>query len=114
MKLVFAVIQPHKLSAVLMALEDVAIERMTICDAQGYDVHQDEVLSGQHGPDDRIYRKLLIEIVVNDDFLQPAIDSLSRAAKTGSVGAVGDGKLFVVPVEEAIQLDDARRGREAV
>lgn len=114
MKLVSAIIQPPKLPALLAALENVAIERMTICDAQGFDLHLDECESSRDSSDCTLYRKLLIEIVVNDDFLPRAIDVISQAARTGSTGAIGDGKLFVMPVEEAIQINDARRGREAV
>jgi nitrogen regulatory protein P-II 1 len=113
-KLVSAIVQPPKLPALLAALENVAIERMTICDAQGIDVHSDECTAAGAPSDPTLYRKLLIEIVVNDDFLPRAIDVISHAARTGSSGAIGDGKLFVVPVEEAIQINDARRGCEAV
>ena len=114
MKLISAIIQPPKLAALLAALENVAIERMTICDAQGFDLHVGECEELSEPADPTLYRKLLIEIVVNDDFLPRAIDVISHAARTGSGGALGDGKLFVVPVEEAIQINDARRGREAV
>ncbi len=114
MKLVSAVIQPPKLQAILAALESVAIERMTICDAQGFDLHADECLDVGLAADDTLYRKLVLEIVVNDDFLDRAIDAISHAARTGSAGAIGDGKLFVVHVDDAIQINDARRGPGAV
>lgn len=112
MKLVSAIIRPPKLEAVLAALEDVAIERMTICDGQSYDNPRGQRESTS--ADDLLVRIVNLEIVVNDDFVERAIEAICAAAKTGSDGASGDGKLFVFPVEEAITLDDQSRGPQAV
>jgi nitrogen regulatory protein PII len=112
MKLVSAIIRPPKLEAVLAALEGVRIERMTICDGQSNDNPGGECESRL--PDDLLMRIVILEIVVNDDFLERAIDAIGTAARTGDEGLDGDGKLFVFPVEEAIQIDDESRGPQAV
>ena len=114
MKLVSAIIRPPKLPAVLAALEDMEIQRMTICDAQGFERHDADLSATSAVPTGRLFRKLNVEIVVNDDFVARAVDAICAAAKTGSDGAIGDGKLFVFPVEDTIQIDDQKRGPQAV
>jgi nitrogen regulatory protein P-II 1 len=61
-----------------------------------------------------LLRKVVLEIVVNDDFLDRTIETIIHTARTGSVGTIGDGKIFVVPAEQAIQINDAARGPGAV
>ena len=115
MKLVTAIIQPTKLSAVREALDKVEVTRMTICDAQGFGRQK-----GQTGADlepegtARLLRKVVLEVVVNDDFLQRTVETIISVARTGPEGTVGDGKIFIVPAEEAIQLNDAARGPGSV
>lgn len=115
MKLVYAVIQPTKLKIVQDALAQVGVERMTVCDATGF--------ARQRGQTERyrgveyqslLLRKVALEIVVNDDFLDRTMDTLIAAARTGPDGNIGDGKIFVLPLDEAIQLSDGVRGPEAV
>ncbi|MHB8900517.1 MAG: P-II family nitrogen regulator, partial [Thermoguttaceae bacterium] len=59
-------------------------------------------------------RKILLEIVVNDDFLQRTIDAIVNVARTGVEGNIGDGKIFVMPALEAIQINDGAHGPGAV
>jgi nitrogen regulatory protein P-II 1 len=115
MKLVLAIIQPTKLQAVREALAKIEVERMTICDAQGYGRQrgQTELYRGIEYKT-RLLRKVAIEIIVNDDFLERTIDTVMNVAITGPDGNIGDGKIFVLPVEDAIQINDGRRGKEAV
>ncbi len=61
-----------------------------------------------------LMQKVVLEIVVNDDFLERTIHTIVHAARTGPQGNIGDGKIFVVPVEEAIQIEDGSRGPGAV
>ena len=112
MKLISAIIRPPKLEAVLAALEDVAIERLTICDGQAYDNPRGECDSS--GAEDLLLRIVNLEIVVNDDFVERAIEAICTAAKTRSDEPTGDGKLFVFSVEEVITIDDQSRGPQAV
>jgi nitrogen regulatory protein P-II 1 len=59
-------------------------------------------------------RKIALEIMVNDDFLERTVDTLMEAARTGPEGQIGDGKIFVLPALETIQLFGEVRGPEAV
>ncbi len=115
MKLVIAVIQPTKLSAVREALEKIEVMRLTICDAQGFGRQrgQAETFYGCEYAT-RLLRKVVLEIIVNDDFLERTIDTIVGTARTGSDGTIGDGKIFVLPAEQAIQINDAARGPGAV
>jgi nitrogen regulatory protein PII len=115
MKLVLAIIQPTKLQPVREALAKIEVERLTICDAQGYGRQrgQTEMYRGVEYKT-RLLRKVALEIVVNDDFLERTIDTILDVAITGPGGNIGDGKIFVLPVDNAIQINDGRSGKEAV
>jgi len=114
MKLVIAIIQPTKLKAVHEALEKIEVTRMTICDAQGFSWHgRPDTYRGREVRT-KVLRKICLEIVVNDDFLDRTVETILNVARTGLEGAPGDGKIFVVPVEETIQIRDGRRGPGAV
>jgi nitrogen regulatory protein P-II 1 len=114
-KLVIAVIQPTKLDAVLAALEKVEVTRMTIYDAQGFGRQrgQTEMYRGREYRT-MLLRKVALEIMVNDDFLERTIETVSNAARTGPEGNIGDGKVFVLPAEQTVQISDGSRGPGAV
>jgi nitrogen regulatory protein P-II 1 len=61
-----------------------------------------------------LLRKVALEIAVNEDFLERTVETIGRVARTGPQGAIGDGKVFVLPVEEVIRLSDTVRGPMAV
>ncbi len=115
MKLVVAIIQPTKLNAVKEALARCGVERMTVCDAQGYGRQrgQAQMYRGREYKIEML-RKVEIEIVVNDDFLDRTIETIMTVARTGPEGTIGDGKIFVLPVEETIRISQTVRGPEAV
>ena len=115
MKLIIAIIQPPKLSAVREALAKVEVFRMTISDAQGFGQQRGraEIYRGG-GHATMLLRKVVLEIVVNDDFLDRTVDAIISAARTGPEGSIGDGKICVLPADEAIQIDDGQRGPGAV
>lgn len=115
MKMVIAIIQPTKLTAVHEALENVDVHRLTVCDGQGYG-QQRGWTEAQPGPDyeTTLHRKIALEIVVNEDFLARTLDAISQVARTGPEGAIGDGKILVVPVERTIRLSDRSEGPGAV
>jgi len=114
-KLVLAIIQPTKLSAVREALEKVEVARMTVCDAQGFGRQRGrtEMYRG-HEYATTLLRKVALEIVVNDDFLERTVETIVATARTGPEGTIGDGKIFILPADEAVQIDDAARGPGAV
>jgi nitrogen regulatory protein PII len=114
-KLVIAIIQPTKLSAVREALEKIEVARMTITDAQGFGRQRGrtEMYRG-HEYSTQLLRKVVLEIIVNDDFLERTISTIINVARTGPEGNIGDGKIFVTPADQAIQIVDGARGPGAV
>jgi nitrogen regulatory protein PII len=115
MKLILAIIQPTKVKAVQEALAHIGVERMTVCDAQGYG-RQRGRKEMYRGVEYKSYllRKVALEIIVNEDFLDRTVETITNVARTGEEGNIGDGKIFVLPCEEAIALGGNYRGPEAV
>lgn len=115
MRMVIAIIQPTKLTAVREALAKIGVTRMTVCDAQGFGRQrgQTEVYRGNEYKTN-LLRKIALEIVVNEDFLDRTVDTLTSVARTGPEGSIGDGKIFVFPAEEAVDIGCVVRGPEAV
>jgi nitrogen regulatory protein P-II 1 len=114
-KILFAVIQPTKLEAVRAALDRIGVTRMTVCDSQGYARTRGRTAMYRgHEYKTHLLRKITLEIVVNDDFLDRTIDTLLEVARTGPMGNLGDGKIFVVPLDEAIDISNTGRGPQAV
>ncbi|HEY6564662.1 MAG TPA: P-II family nitrogen regulator [Pirellulaceae bacterium] len=115
MKFVEAVIQPHHLTAVLAALERVNVERLTVLDGHSHrqpERHRDEHFGGWPGAS--MLRQVILEIVVNDDFLERTLEAIRNAARSGPLGREGDGKIFVLPVAETVQIGGTDRGPGAV
>ena len=115
MRLITAVIQPTKLSSVRDALEEHGVERMTVCDALGYGRQHGQKASFR-GNEYRVdlLRKIVLEIAVNDEKLESTIALIRNTALTGSEGEIGDGKIFVMPVAEVIDIAGGKRGTRAV
>ncbi len=115
MKLILAIIQPTKLDALRDALVKIGVERMTVCDAQGYGRQRGQTAM-YRGVEYQInlLRKIALEIVVNDDFLERTLDTLEQVGRTGTHGEIGDGKIFVLPVERAIRIGQMTEGPGAV
>ena len=115
MKLVMAIVQPTKLEPLREALAKVGVTRMTVCDAQGYARQRGrtEMYRG-HEYKTNLLRKVELEILVNDDFLERTLETIVNVARTGPDGNIGDGKIFVLPVDEVIRVSDTTRGKEAV
>lgn len=115
MKLVIAIIQPTKLRAVQEALARVGVERMTVCDAQGYGRQRGQTAM-YRGVEYKtsLLRKVVLEIAVNDDFLDRTLETIETVARTGPEGNIGDGKVFVLPVEQTYRIGGLVEGPEAV
>ncbi len=115
MKMVIAIIQPTKLKAVQEALTRIGVERMTVCDAQGYGRQRGQIAT-YRGVEYKtnLLRKVAIEIVVNDDFLERTIETIELVARTGPDGSIGDGKIFVLPADDAYRIGGLVSGPEAV
>lgn len=115
MKLIIAVIQPTKLSAVREALTKIEVTRMTVCDAQGYGQQRGRTAMYRgYEYHTQLLRKVELHIVVNDDFVDRTLAAIETVARTGPEGTIGDGKMLVVPVHEAIDIANATRGPGAV
>jgi nitrogen regulatory protein PII len=115
MKLIVAVIQPPKLEPLREALDRLGVTRMTIADSQGYARQRGRsAMYRGHEYKTHLLRKVTLEIVVNDDFLERTIDAIVEIARTGPEGTIGDGKIFVLPMDEVVDISNASRGPQAV
>ena len=115
MKLIIAIIQPHRLEAVKQALADVEVFRLTVMDVQGFGRQrgQAEVYRG-HEFSVNLLRKVQLMIGVNDAFVEPTIEAIIKGGRTGPAGEIGDGKIFVLPMEDCIRIRTGERGGEAI
>lgn len=114
MKLIIAIIQPHKLDDVKVALNKNEIFRLTVSDVQGYGQQKGfkEVYRGAEFTVNLI-RKVRLEIAVNDNFVDPTVKALLESARTDG-GKVGDGKIFIVPLEDVIRIRTGEKGKDAI
>ena len=115
MRLVIAIIQPPRLQAVRDALERIGVERLTVCDAQGFGRQRGQTAT-YRGLESKtnLLRKVMLEIVVNEDFLERTIETIESVARTGPEGSIGDGKVFVLPVHQVYRIGTTTTGPEAV
>lgn len=115
MKLIVAIIQPNKLEAVKAALTEVEVFRLTVTDCQGFGRQkgQTEVYRG-HEIAVNLLRKVQLMIAVNEDFVEPTIDAIIQGGRTGEKGEIGDGKIFVLPMEDCVRIRTGERGPEAI
>ena len=112
MKKIEAIIKPFKLDDVKAAVHELGIQGLTVTEVKGF---------GRQKGHTELYRgaeyvvdflpKIKIEIVVADDMLDKAVEAITQAANTGRIG---DGKIFVQPVQESIRIRTGERGDEAV
>lgn len=114
MRLVLAIIQPTKLRAVQDALAKVGVERMTVCDALGYGQQRGQAAGAGIASEPVLLRKVTLEIAVNEDFLDKTVATICRVARSGTGGSIGDGKVFVLPIEDVVRLSDTVRGPEGI
>ena len=112
MKLIIAIIKPFKLEEVKEALSSIGIEGMTVTEVKGFGRQKGhtEIYRGSEYTVDFL-PKVKIEIVVTDDMVTKTIEAVVKAAKTGKIG---DGKVFVLPIEEAVRIRTDERGDAAV
>lgn len=115
MKLIIAIIQPSKLEDVKAALTEVEVFRLTVMDVQGFGRQKGhtEVYRG-HEISVNLLRKVQLQIAVNEEFVEPTISAIIKAGRTGEKGEIGDGKIFVVPLDDCIRIRTGERGSEAI
>jgi nitrogen regulatory protein P-II 1 len=114
-KLIIAIIQPNRLEAVKQALTEVEVFRLTVVDCQGFGRQRGQV-AAQRVPDSslNLLRKVQLQIAVNDDFVEPTVNAIVVAAKSGDKGQIGDGKVFVLPMDDCLRIRTGERGPEAI
>jgi nitrogen regulatory protein P-II 1 len=112
MKKIEAIIKPFKLEEVKSALSEIGVEGMTVTEAKGFGRQKGhtEIYRGSEYTVDFL-PKLKLDIVVGDELAGAAIDAIIKSARTGKIG---DGKIFVMPVEEAVRIRTDERGARAV
>jgi len=115
MKLITAIIRPEQLDDVQHFLDDQGFDVMTVSDVRGWGRQRGllEVYRGQE-VEERLVSKLKLEIAVNDDRVEAAIDAIVRGARTGETGRVGDGKIFVQRLDECIRIRTGETGVQAI
>lgn len=112
MKMIIAIIQPEKLEAVKQALFNAEVYKMTVsrvrgCGQQaGYSEHYRGQVKQVN-----LLEKIRVEIAVNDEFVEPTVKAIIKAAKSGNIG---DGKIFVMPLEQCIRIRTDETGNIAI
>ena len=114
MKLITAIIRETKLDKVRQALIEAEITRITVSRVSGHGQQRiEEMYRGQKIVPDLI-PKIKIEIAVNDAFVDITVETIINAARTNGEGAVGDGKIFIAPLEECIRIRTGESGGKAL
>ena len=112
MKLISAIIKPFKLDDVRAALSELGVSGMTVTEVKGF---------GRQRGHTELYRgaeyvvdflpKVKLEIIVKDEMVAPVVEAITKAAKTGRIG---DGKIFVVPIDDVVRIRTGERGSDAI
>ena len=112
MKLIIAYIQPHKLNDVKQELYKAEVYKMSVTNSLGcgQQMGYTETYRGAI-TEVNLLKKVRLEIAVNDNFVKPTIDAIIKGARTGEIG---DGKIFVIPLEECIRIRSGETGRVAI
>ena len=112
MKKVEAIIKPFKLDEVKEALNEIGIQGITVSEVKGFGRQKGhtELYRGAEYVVDFI-PKIKMEIIVNDDIVAKVLETIEQAAKTGRIG---DGKIFVTPIDEVIRIRTGERGEDAL
>jgi len=112
MKKIEAIIKPFKMDDVKEALNEIGVQGMTITEVKGY---------GRQKGHKEIYRgaeyivdfvpKIKLEIVVSEDLAESVVETIQKSAHTGKLG---DGKIFIVPIEQAVRVRTGEKGQDAI
>ena len=112
MKKIEAIIKPFKMEDVKEALTEVGVEGMTVSEVKGFGRQKGhtEIYRGSEYTVDFL-PKVKFEIVITEDRVQRAVDAIVQAARTGKIG---DGKVFILPIDDAIRIRTEERGEAAI
>jgi nitrogen regulatory protein P-II 1 len=114
MKLITAIIKQEKLDTVREALIEAEITRITVSRVSGHGRQRDEEIYRGQIVVPNLLPKIRIDIAVNDEFVKITVDTIIKSAKSGEDGDVGDGKIFVTPLEECIRIRTEETGGTAI
>ena len=112
MKMVTAIVKPFKLDEVREALSGIGVQGITVTEVKGFGRqkgHTELYRGGEYTVD--FLPKIKVELVVSDELADKAVQAIVEAANTGRIG---DGKIFVLPIEEAVRIRTGERGPDAV
>jgi nitrogen regulatory protein P-II 1 len=114
-KLIVAIIRPEKLEDVQQALNERDVYLMTVSDVRGCGRQRGytEVYRGTE-VQIQLVPKLKLEIAVNEAFVEATVEAIVHAARTGDTGNIGDGKIFVLPLEDCVRIRTGERGPMAI
>ena len=115
MKYIIAIVQPQRLPEVQAELYAAEVDLITVSEVLGHGRQKGvtEVYRG-HKESGNLLRKIKLEIAVNDSFAEAAIKAITKGARTGEDGKIGDGKIFVLDLEETCRIRTGERGGEAI
>jgi nitrogen regulatory protein P-II 1 len=115
MKLIIAIIQPHKLESVKSELYKEEVNLITVSEVLGHG-RQKGVAEVYRGVKEtgNLLRKIRLEIAVNENFVKKKIKAIIKGAKSGEKGETGDGKIFVVDLLDCIRIRTGEKGKEAI
>lgn len=112
MRQIVAIVRPARFEAVKKALQDLNVQGMTVAEVSGHGKQKGHtVVYRGVETETRLLPKIRLEVVVNDPFVEPVVDAICRSARTGEVG---DGKIFILPVEDVIRIRTGERGEESL
>lgn len=114
MKLIVAIIQPHKLDQVHGALTDAGITRITVNRVSGHGRQEGEEFYRGTRVIPSLLPKIRLDIAVNDDLVDVTCETIMKDARDGKEGAIGDGKIFITNLEECIRIGTGERGGDAI
>jgi nitrogen regulatory protein P-II 1 len=115
MKYIIAIVQPTRVEAVKEALSAIEMFRLTVSEAQGIGRQRGhtEVYRG-HEYQINFVRKVKLEIAVDDKYVDQTIEAITNAARTGVEGKIGDGKIFILPLEDVVRIRTREHGADAL
>ena len=112
MKMITAIIQPHRLDEVKKALYEADVNLITVSEVLGHGRQKgvDEYYRGSKETGN-LLRKIRLDIAVNENFVEPTIKAITKGARTGKIG---DGKIFITPLERVIRIRTGDEGNQAI
>ena len=115
MKMIIAIIRPEKLEEVQQALNECDVYLMTVSDVRGCG-RQRGYTELYRGTEFRVrlLPKVKLEIAVNDAFVEAAVEAIVHSARTGDTGQIGDGKIFILPLDDCVRIRTGERGGQAI